>query len=291
MPIHPAAAPSGVGDPATGPTDATPAAAPPELVEQLSARELARRYAGVLLDLDGVCYRGSQPIPGAGAAIDHLRAAGLAVRFVTNNASRTPQAVASLLVDVGVRAAAEDVVSSAQAAASLLAPGARCLVIGMEGVHTALRDRGCQLVDDPRDADAVVVGLDTELTWHKLCAATTALDHGARFIGTNGDVSFPSEDGRWPDNGAILAALTAATGREPEVAGKPHAPLLRAAAAGLPDGPRLMIGDRLETDIVGAQHLGWDTLLVLSGIADERAGRAADPPPTMIATSLAVITD
>ena len=263
----------------------------PTFVEHLSAAELASRYVGVLLDLDGVCYLGRRPIPGAATAIGRLRTAGLGVRFVTNNSTRTPRVAADHLATVGITADEGDVVTSPQAAADLLAPGTRCLVIGMDGVRTALEDRRCILSDDPQDVDVVVVGMDTELTWEKLCTATTALDRGARFVGTNGDVSFPSADGLWPGNGAILAALSAATGRQPEVAGKPHAPLLLRAARSLPEGPLLMVGDRIDTDIVGAQALGWDTLLVLSGIADAAAAAAADPPPTLVAPSLAVISD
>ena len=263
----------------------------PTFVERLSAADLAARYVGVLLDLDGVCFLGRQPIPGAVAAIDRLRAAGLGVRFVTNNSTRTPRGAADHLATFGITADEDDVITSPQAAAELLEPGTRCLVIGMDGVRTALADRGCLLSDDPQRVDAVVVGMDTDLTWDKLCTATMALDRGARFVGTNGDVSFPSTDGLWPGNGAILAALTAATNREPEVAGKPHAPLLLRAARSLPDGPLLMIGDRIDTDIVGAQALGWDTLLVLSGISDRDDAAAANPAPTLVAPSLAVIRE
>lgn len=260
------------------------------VTDELSVRELAHRYVGVLLDLDGVCYRGSDPIPGAAVAIDRLRAAGVGIRFVTNNATRTPEAAADYLGAFGIVAAAHEVVTSPQAAADLLEPGTRCLVIGMAGVRAALTDRGCVVSDDPHDVDAVVVGMDTDLTWAKLCTATIALDRGVRFIGTNGDVSFPSSEGLWPGNGAVLAALAAATGREPVIAGKPHAPLLERAANSLPEGPVLMVGDRIDTDIVGAQALGWDTLLVLSGISTAAEARAMSRPPTWLADSLAVLT-
>lgn len=260
------------------------------VTHHLSARGLAERYVGVLLDLDGVCYRGSDPIPGAADAVTHLRAAGLGVRFVTNNATRTPEAAAGHLGSVGIDASVDEIVTSPQAAAALLEPGTRCLVIGMAGLRAALTQRGCVLSDDPTTVDAVVVGMDTDLTWAKLCAATIGLDRGARFIGTNGDVSFPSSEGLWPGNGAVLAALSAATGREPEVVGKPHAPLLQRAAASLPDGRVVMVGDRIDTDIVGAQALGWDTVLVLSGISTAAEARAMDLPPTWLTDSLAVIT-
>lgn len=263
---------------------------PRQVTHQLSARDLAERYVGVLLDLDGVCYRGSDPIPGAADAVAHLRAAGLGIRFVTNNATRTPEAAVGHLGSVGIDASVDEIMSSPQATAALLEPGTRCLVIGMDGLRAALAQRGCVLSDDPATVDAVVVGMDTELTWAKLCAATIALDRGARFIGTNGDVSFPSSEGLWPGNGAVLAALSTATGRDPEVVGKPHAPLLQRAAASLPDGGVVMVGDRIDTDIVGAQALGWDTMLVLSGISTAAEADAMQLPPTWLADSLAVIT-
>lgn len=262
---------------------------PPNYVHRLSARELSDRYVGVVLDLDGVCYLGGVEIPGVSASVKRLRDAGIEVRFVTNNSTRTPDDVVVTLQSVGIEARREDVITSSMAAAALLPPGTRCLAIGMEGLRTALAERGCPVTEDPADAQAVVVGMDTDLTWEKLCRATLALDRGACFIGTNADVSFPSAEGLWPGNGAILAALTAATGIEPEVAAKPHAPLFEQAASTVPEGRLLMVGDRLDTDIHGAQRLGWDTLLVLSGIADGPSAAAADPPPTYVSESLAVI--
>jgi glycerol-1-phosphatase len=258
-------------------------------VEQLSARDLGARYDGILLDLDGVCYRGSQVLPGVTDRIDRLREVGIALRFVTNNSTRTPEAVVAHLAGFGISAHADEVVTSSQATADLLAPGTRCLLIGMDGLREALTARGCVVEVEASEAEAVVVGMDTTLTWDKLCAATTAIDRGARFLGTNADVSFPVAEGLWPGNGAILSALTAATGVEPEVGGKPFPPLFELAAKDLGPGPLLMVGDRLDTDIVGAQQLGWDTLLVLSGVTDREAADRFVPPATFIASSLAVI--
>lgn len=262
---------------------------PPTYVDTLSARDLAQRYVGLVLDLDGVCYRGGAEIPGVRAGIELLRDAQLPIRFVTNNSTRTPQSVADELGTVGIVAHAGDVITSSMAAVALLEPGTLCFVVGMEGLRSALAGRGCQVTEDPSAAEAVVVGMDTDLTWDKLCRATLALRRGARFVGTNGDVSFPAADGVLPGNGAILAALTAATGLDPEVAGKPHAPLFERAADSLPGGRLLMVGDRIDTDIEGAQKLGWDTLLVLSGIADAHAAALVEPSPTFVADSLAAI--
>ncbi len=254
---------------------------------------LSERYAGVVLDIDGVLVRGAEPIPGSAGAVERLIAAGVGIAFATNNAARTPEQVAAALRAAEVPATAEFVVTSAMAAAGMLTPGTRCLIIGMEGLRQALDRRGCVEIRAPGDAEAVVVGLDTDLRWDDLRRATLALAAGARFLGTNGDVTFPGPDGLWPGNGAVLAALTAATGRSPELAGKPHAPLLLAAADRLPPpegGQRLlMVGDRHETDIVGAAALGWDTALVLSGVATAEDERVWTPPPTYVAPTLAAL--
>lgn len=252
----------------------------------MTVRCLADAYAGVVLDLDGVVYLAAQPIPGAADAIAAVRDRGVAVAFATNNAARTAADVATQLVDMGIDARPDDVVTSSMAAAAMIDPGTRCLVVGTEGLRAPLRDRGCVLVEEPEDADAVVVGLTRELVWDDLRRATVALHRGARFVGTNGDPTFPSPEGPWPGNGAILAALTAAGGREPELAGKPALPLFSAAAALLPDGPLLMVGDRPETDLVGAAALGWDTALVLTGVTRPEDVPAVTPPPTHVLEDL-----
>lgn len=247
----------------------------------------AARYAGVVFDLDGVLVRGASPIPHAAEAVAALRDAGVGVAFATNNATRTPEQVAALLAGAGVGADPAEVVTSPMAAARWLEPGTRCLVVGMEGVEAALDARGCPRVTDPADAQAVVVGLDTDLTYDDLRRGTTALLSGARFLATNADATLPTENGPWPGAGAIVAALAAASGRSPEVVGKPHAPLFEAAAAVLPDGPLLMVGDRLDTDIGGAAALGWDTALVLTGVATRADLRASEIRPTHVVETLA----
>lgn len=248
-------------------------------------------YAGVVIDLDGVCYVGSRPIDGSCEAAAALRAAGVGVVFATNNATRTPQQAADKLRTLGFQADPGEIVTSAVAAADLLEPGTRCLVIGMEGLREALRARGCVLVDDPAEAEAVVTGLDRDLTYETLVRGTRALLGGARFIASNADATFPAEDGIAPGAGTILAALETAAGRRAEVAGKPQPALYEAAAARLPDGSTLMIGDRVETDIAGAHALGWDTALVLTGVTDQHGAQSADPAPTYVAASLATLVD
>jgi 4-nitrophenyl phosphatase len=160
-------------------------------------------------------------------------------------------------------------------------------MIGMAGLQTALTQRGCLLVADPDQAEVVVVGFDQQVRWDDLRRATLALNAGARFLATNDDATFPSPEGLWPGNGAVVAALERSSGRRAEVAGKPHAPLLQAAAARCGGQRVLFVGDRHETDIVGGAALGWDTALVLTGVTrpDEVAGLS--PPPTYVLSSVA----
>lgn len=249
------------------------------------------RYEGVVFDLDGVVYvsgegGGTRALPGAAKTVAAAREAGLSVAFMTNNASRTPADVVRELAQLGVPAEAAEVVTSGQAAVELLTPGSRCLVIGSDGLRSLLHEHDCVLVDDPAAVDVVVVGFTPDLVWDDLRRATLALARGARFVGTNADAAFPSSEGLWPGNGAVLAALSSASGREPEVAGKPQTPMFQAAAERLGVARVLMVGDRAETDIVGAQAVGWDTALVLTGVTGREAAEALAPPPTYVVEGL-----
>ena len=248
---------------------------------------IADRYGCILLDVDGVVRRGPEPIPGAGTTVTALAARNIAVGFVTNNATLTPEQMAQRLGEVGVVAAPEQIVTSASAAAALLEPGTRCLVIGMEGLRTALRERGCVEVTEPAAAQAVVVGFDRDLVWDDLRRATLALHAGARFLATNDDPTFPSAEGLWPGNGAVVAALERSSGRTAEVAGKPHPPLLQAAADRLGGRPILFVGDRHSTDIAGGAAMGWDTALVLTGVTSAAEVAGLQPAPTYVLQSIA----
>lgn len=244
--------------------------------------DLISGYTGVVLDLDGVCYRGAAPIPGAAETVSNLRSRGVGVVFATNNATKTTRQVAAHLATVGIDARPEEVVTSAAAAAALLEPGTSCLVVGMAGLREALAQRGCPEVTDPADAEAVVVGLDRGITYGSLERASRGLLAGARFVATNPDPTYPAADGVSPGAGALVAFLSTASNRQPEIAGKPRAPLFRTAAAMLPEGPILMCGDRVETDIAGAAAMGWDTALVLTGVTSRSAVLAARPQPTYV---------
>jgi HAD superfamily hydrolase (TIGR01450 family) len=255
------------------------------------AGAIVDRYAGVVFDVDGVLLRLHQPVDGAAESLAALRERGTAVAFVTNNASRTPAQVADTLTAAGLPADPAQVITSSTAAAQLLEPGTRCLVIGMDGLRTALADRGCPTVTEPEEADAVVVGWQVDLTWDDLRRATLAIARGARFVGTNADRTYPAPEGPWPGNGATLAALTAASGRQPEIAGKPSPALFRAAAEHLPPGPLLMVGDRPETDLDGAAALGWDTALVLTGVTPAAEADAVRPRPSWVLQDLRGLLD
>jgi glycerol 3-phosphatase-2 len=234
---------------------------------------LATAYDVALLDLDGVVYRGTEPVEHAAAALTAARAAGMRLAFVTNNASRTPAAVAEVLSSVGVPADPGDVITSAHAAAATLAAalpdGGPVLVVGGEGLRRALTDAGFELVASADDKPlAVVQGYVPTTTYEDLAEATLAVRAGAVWIAANLDSTLPSPRGLLPGNGALVAAVRVATGATPLVAGKPegllHAESVRRSGAHRP----LVVGDRLDTDIEAAVRGGSDSLLVLTGVCD-----------------------
>jgi HAD superfamily hydrolase (TIGR01450 family) len=226
----------------------------------------------LLLDLDGVLYVGDQPVEGAAAALTQVRDRGVPVAFVTNNAARTPQVVAEQLRGMGVEASAQEVVTSAMAAAQRLAddlePGSAVLVVGGEGVRHALIDAGLRPVTAAEDHPvAVVQGWSAEVGWRMFAEATVAVRAGARWVATNLDPTLPSPRGPLPGNGSMVAALATALGRSPEAVGKPE-PALFQTALRLSTGERpLVVGDRLDTDIAGARAAGIPSLLVLTGVS------------------------
>ena len=245
---------------------------------------LASRFRGVVFDLDGVVYLGEEVVEAAPAALDQVRALGVAVAFVTNNSYRPPDLVAEKLQRLGVKAAPEEVLTSSQALVRLLGgsaglDGVRVMVVGGPGLRGALEAAGARLVDGSawREAEVVAVGFDPDLTYARVRDATLAIRAGARFVGSNPDTTLPAPDGLWPGAGATLALLQASTGVRPEVAGKPERALLDTAAAAIGSGPYLMVGDRADTDLDGAHRLGWSTALVLTGVT-----RPADLPDLAI---------
>ena len=256
---------------------------------------LADPYDALLFDLDGVLFLGSSPIPGAGDVVTTLRRAGKRVVFVTNNSSRKPEAVAAHLNEMGVEAHANEVETSALTTASLLAARdiASAFVVGEEGIRDALSHVGIRVLEgEPSEADAVVVGFDRGVDYDKLRIASVLVAAGAAFVATNADASYPAADGtKWPGAGALLAAIETASGHRAEVVGKPKAPMLLAALERAGGGRPLVIGDRLDTDIAGADGLGWESALVLTGISTREESEGAAWRPTFVLADLSALVD
>jgi HAD superfamily hydrolase (TIGR01450 family) len=253
-------------------------------------------YDAVLLDVDGTVIRGAETVPEAPDVINELRQAGYAVQFVTNNASRTPDEIAEHLTALGVPTAAVDIVTSGQAAGALLAnrlpPDAAVLIVGADALAAEVRLVGLTPVTAAsEDPVAVVQGHSPRTGWTQLAEACLAIRGGAMWVACNVDRTLPTERGLLPGNGAMVAALQAATDREPTVAGKPARPLLDTAMERAGAQRPLVVGDRLDTDIAGARAAELDSLLVLSGVADAVALLAAPPEhrPSHLGADLRVL--
>ncbi|MGH2447540.1 MAG: HAD-IIA family hydrolase [Chloroflexota bacterium] len=229
------------------------------------------RIRHLLVDLDGVFYRGDAPLPGGREFIDWLRHEHIGFRMVTNNSTLTPDQYVVKLGAMGIRVKADEIFTSALATARFLrqqnAEGNTALVIGEEGLRQALADEGIRFVDDR--PDWVIVGLDKSLTYDRLTAAALAIEAGARFLATNADASFPIPQGLAPGTGAILAALEATTGKRPSIVGKPRPTILELAMRSLggTTDDTAMLGDRLDTDIAAANVLGMPSILVFTGVS------------------------
>lgn len=228
----------------------------------------------LIIDMDGVLWHGDRPMPRLRAFFDLLRARGINFVLATNNASRSGAEFAAKLAGMGVTVALDEILTSPQATAAYLsahAPDARVFIIGEPGLKTELTARNLSVVNDT-DAQVaathVVVGIDRTLTYAKLVEACLLIRGGAVFIGTNPDVTFPGERGIVPGNGATLAALRASTGVEPLIIGKPEPEMMVQAMARMGGtlADTAVIGDRLDTDILGGIRAGMTTLLVLSGV-------------------------
>jgi HAD superfamily hydrolase (TIGR01450 family) len=294
---------------------------------------LTALYRGVVCDLDGVVYRGHEAVPHAVGALEGLRAAGRGVVYATNNASRTPQEVAAQLTSLGLTLTAGDVVTSSQAGATrlaaLLPAGAEVLAVGGPGVPDALREVGLTPVrsdavaaraagaggpgSDGRVTDGepvgeaarvagadgavagVLQGYGPTVGWADLAEAAYAVQGGAVWVATNVDATLPTARGLAPGNGTLVEAVRQATGVEPLVVGKPHTPLydLSAQVLGVEPEQTLAIGDRLDTDIAGANAAGMPSLLVLTGVhgVREAARATAAERPRYLAMDLRALAD
>jgi glycerol-1-phosphatase len=258
-----------------------------------SGAPLIQRYDVALLDLDGVVYLGPSAVPGAPEALAKAADAGMRLAYVTNNSSRTPAAIAAQIASFGIPATAADVISSAQAAATLLAqrlePGAAVLVVGGNGLRIAVRERGFRPVTTALDAPAAVVqGYAPGIGYPLLCEGALAVAAGAWFVASNADATMPTGRGRQPGNGSLAQVIVHATGQQPVVAGKPEPPLHAEAVARTAARHPLVVGDRLDTDIEGAVRAGADSLLVLTGVTRPEDVVLAGPQqrPTYLAADL-----
>jgi 4-nitrophenyl phosphatase len=232
----------------------------------------------VICDIDGVVYRGDQLVPGSDAALNRLTGAGIGLWFATNNSTKTPQMVSERITSItGVEVAPGSIVTSSEAAVGMLRGEERpVMVLGSKGIIGALAEAGIETTDDPTVARALLVGLDFNLSYERLTRAADAVRAGARFIATNTDPTYPVADGLLPGGGSMVAAVRTTTGVEPEVAGKPHAPM-RALLRSRGIGEAWVIGDRFDTDIALAEaEPDWRSILVLSGVSREDEGIGAD---------------
>lgn len=237
----------------------------------MEVRALLSPIRCLLADLDGVFYRGSLPLPGGAEFVHWLRQQGIVLLFITNNSTRTPQQYVEKLAGLGIVAAPEEIFTSSLATRAYLERQAPrdtgVYFIGQKGLEEALLGDGYFVLDE-RTPSYVVVGLDTQLTYEKLRRACLLIRAGARFIGTNPDRTFPSPEGITPGCGSILAALEAATDVRPTVIGKPERGLFETAMERVHARPQetAVLGDRLDTDILGAKRLGLTALMVLTGV-------------------------
>ena len=266
----------------------------------------------VIFDLDGVVYRGSQPVPGAAALVTALRAAGVAVRFATNNSMATRAAYIERLAHQGIGATGEEIVTSTSATIEHLRehmPTVSSIVaVGAAGMLEELRGAGFEAVSAteaappawdgealPQAYDAVVAGLDPSFDYRRLGVAAEAIRAGARFVATNADLRYPTPHGFMPGAGAMVAALHAASGVEPLVIGKPQPGMFQAilTTAGVAPADALVIGDNPDADIPAARRAGIRSVLVLTGVADAPMadGLDGDRRPDWIAADPAAVLD
>jgi HAD superfamily hydrolase (TIGR01450 family) len=253
------------------------------------------RYDQVLLDLDGCLWVGETALEGAPEAVAALRDAGKAVAFLTNDVRHAPEEFVRKLWRLGFQAALSEVVTVGATIQYLLSErdGGAAFVVGAQALVEHVAEAGLRIVNRTEfatRADVVVVGAHERLSYEEIRIAAQAVRRGAELIGATRDATFPMPDGPWPGSGAVLAAIETAAGRDADrIAGKPEPAMYAAARDRLGAGRCLAVGDRIEIDVVGAQRAEIDAALVLTGGVTHAEARAADPPPTLVAESLAAL--
>jgi HAD superfamily hydrolase (TIGR01450 family) len=254
------------------------------------------RYDHVLLDLDGCLWVGDQALDGATDAVAALREAGKGLAFMTNSVRQAPEEFVRKLWRLGFQASIDEIVTCGAALQFVLAErneAGAAFVIGSRALVDHVADAGLRIVNNTEfatRADIVVVGGHDRFDYRELRIATQAVLRGAELIGTTRDRTFPMPDGPWPGSGAVLAAVEEATGRRAQrIIGKPEPDMYDTARDRLGPGRYLAVGDRLDTDVVGARRAGIDSALLLSGATARAEAEAADPRPTHVADTLAAL--
>jgi 4-nitrophenyl phosphatase len=258
-----------------------------------------RAARGWIFDMDGVLYRGTEALPGVQALFDELDHRGVPYRLATNNSMASPHMYVERLAGMGIRANGSSILTSAMATRQYVldhvGPQAKIHVLGMPALTDQLQAHGEFSVVDPdvETPDAVIVGLDREVTYDKLRKADRGIRFGAQFIATNGDATLPTERGLVPGCGALVAALVASTGRHPVVIGKPEVHLLEAAVADMGVAAQMcvMVGDRLDTDIAAGHSLGMLTVMVLTGVSTREEISSVPTKPDLVFTDLPAVLE
>lgn len=253
---------------------------------------------GLVCDLDGVVYRGSEVIPGAPEAVAAIRAKGIKVVFATNNATHTLEQYVDRLNRIGIETARDEIVTSAVVTVEEIerrgwADGTVFLV-GGDGIRARCVEAGLRLVEGRagREADIVIVSGTPQLTYDHIRTAAFAVRAGARFLATNADPTFPAPDGLWPGAGAVVASIQVASGRSAEVLGKPHRPMMEAIERRLQGRSTIgALGDQPGTDLAGARAMGWATILVLSGVTDAVSAAALAERPDLTVADIVEAND
>ena len=270
------------------------------VLEQFPGPELPSRMSRIralLFDMDGVLYKGDEILAGVLESLSYFEQSGRSILYVTNNATRTPAMFVDKLAGMGIVAREDQILTSAEATGGWMARnapvGSKVQLIGQAGVWSAMLAHGFKPANKPQDAEYVVVGMDFHLDYRKCADATLAITAGAKFIATNEDATFPSEEGEIPGAGSIVALIRTATGVDPEVIGKPYPGMFEEAMARLQldAGSCLMVGDRFETDIQGAQALSMWTAGVCTGVTSHCEFLDQERPPNFIFTDMVDLTE
>ena len=250
-------------------------AAAEESSAEVVAAKLWNVYDTLLADLDGVVYEGKQAIHHAVESINALQTAGVAVGYVTNNSSRKPETIAEQLGGFGLIVKPSEIIGSAQTGvellATLIAPGSSVLVVGGEGLRSRVAEGGFVVVDSADGKPAgVIQGFAPDVAWKHLAEAAFAIQGGAKWVATNSDWTLPQERGLAPGNGTLVSAVHTAVGQLPQVAGKPEPAIFHTALRQFGSGAALFVGDRIDTDITGANRAGIDSALVMTGVSTRK---------------------